>query len=270
MDIQKVKGMWLGLIMGDALGMPHDFSRKQDHGLSEYSDKLVTTTYHNQWQGSRSTALGQGSDDSEMALALWDCIQQNGGKYYRDKVTLRYMEFAAHSSFLGKNTTLLFKGVKTLRGYEGRRMKIFGDQAEDTSQSNGSLMRIAPLALCEPHDIESTIMLVTEDTSLTNPNSVNLALGFAYVVVMQYLVRPKPQDKTCLDVISYALGIAERQWPLAQEAIRTILNPQEADRHIQEIPDVRGNSKGWIRHAAHIAFDALLKAERSWYLQNID
>lgn len=242
MNNDAIKGMFLGLVIGDCLGMPHEFSRKKDQ---LYSDVIITTSYTNQWQGKRTTALGQGSDDSEMSFALYNCIKENGFKYNKDKVALRYMEFAANSSFLGKNTVALFKGVKTLKGYQNRCEKVF---AETVSQSNGSLMRISPLVFVTDLNPDNIRKIVELDTGLSNPCNVNYAFGFIYLCILKHLVEKVPFD------IDKIINIAIDFYPDVAELILTLNNP---------VPEINGKDKGWVRHAAHVAIDALKRANKS-------
>lgn len=244
----REKGSIIGLLLGDVLGMPHEFSRKKYQGLTEYSDRIVTTTYNNQYQGQRTTALGQGSDDSEMAFAMLDSIIRNNGEYKRDDVIMNYMKFANSSSFTGKNTANLLKGVTTLKGYQSRCSKVFGENLEASSQSNGSLMRIVPIVLMDVSD-EEFAQLVKFDTSITNPNSVNYAFGLMYVKILRSLIQNVPVKQS----IEYGVELALRYYPGTKELIESVLT--------NEVPDVTGDSKGWIRHTMHVSIHALMNAK---------
>lgn len=256
LNADAVRGVFYGLTIGDCLGMPFEFNRKKDQGTDNYSEKIITTTFRNQWQGSRTTAPGQGSDDSEMTFALYDNLKNNNFKYNRESVILRYMEFANNSSFLGKNTVALFKGVKTLRGYQGRCSKIF---AGEISQSNGSLMRISPLIFCTSLDPEDILKMVIQDTSISNPCNANYAYGFIFLYVLRNIVDKNFVKEKLNSIIDFAIQFASKTY----NEDFTFLKG--------DLPVINGLDKGWVRHACHCAIYSILhhKGSFSEQIKNI-
>jgi ADP-ribosyl-[dinitrogen reductase] hydrolase len=124
--------MLMGVFVGDALGAPHERRYKAQYtGRIEHRAK-IGSRYH----PTIELAVGQGTDDSEMVLALLRCLISHRG-YDRDKVVLAYMQWAnSGGRMLGKNTRQLFVGIKTLRGYEGRIAKVLVLPEEQRSQSS--------------------------------------------------------------------------------------------------------------------------------------
>jgi ADP-ribosyl-[dinitrogen reductase] hydrolase len=249
LNMRAIKGMFYGLTIGDCLGMPYEFNRREGQGVSKYSEKIITTTFNNQWWGPRTTALGQGSDDSEMTFALFDTLKKNNFKYDRNLVILRYMEFASHSSFLGQNTVALFKGVKTLRGYKGRCEKTFKD---NVSQSNGSLMRISPLVFCCSPDPEDILKIVIEDTSISNPTPANYAYGFIFLYILRNLVDKDFKKENLIDIINFSISFASDKFKDDISFLK------------EDLPDISGEDKGWVRHACHCAVYSILKQRGSF------
>lgn len=247
MDLNKdaVKGMFYGLAIGDCLGMPYEFNSNS----GEYSEIIITTTFRNKWQGKRTTALGQGSDDSEMTYALYDTLKKNNFKYDRDQVILKYMDFANNSCFLGKNTIALFKGIKTLNGYRARCSKI---HADNISQSNGSLMRLSPLVFCTSLDPEKILEYVIKDTSISNPCDMNYACGFIFLYVLRNIVDKGFKHEKLNDIIDFAIYFATNKFK------------QDFSFLKKDLPQINGSDKGWVKHACHCAIYSVLNHKKSF------
>lgn len=253
----RVKGAILGAVLGDCLGMPYEFTRKRNQGLDDYSPAVTVTTHHSQWQGSRSTDLGQGSDDTEMMLAILGSIADCGA-YRSDDVVLRYMIFANFSSFCGHNTRNLFKGVKTIAGYRRRYKESL---MMEPSQSNGFLMRAPAFAVLNFKCEAELLKICVEDASLTNPGPVNSAFAFVYSSILNFLCYRPDYDILPAMVHTFVIRAGEF-FPDAQEILGTLLTPT--------VPDITGKDKGWARHALHLAISILLDPNVESYAMGVE
>lgn len=185
----KLLGAFYGLALGDALGVPHEFRYQKDKytGILEHLGK-----HQSRWfPQPQYTVVGQVSDDTEMTLALTKCIIDNKG-WNRDEVIKAYQKWANSTGRLGNNTRLLFKGVKTVKGYENRYKKALDGTLKGMKyknlgevQSNGSLMRCLPLIFVSGRELE-------EDIKLSNPNPVNIECGRVYINLMKQLFYGRP------------------------------------------------------------------------------
>lgn len=172
--MDKKRGMIVGVLLGDALGAPLEFNHKQ-----EYSGKLeFETKINTRFQGTKVLPAGSITDDSNMTLCLLNSINRNGGKYNREDVIISYMNWANSTWMMGNNTKSLLKGVKTIRGYENRVLKV-----KTTSQSNGSLMRCSPLALLKRNKY------VILDCDITNPNDINREVNLIFVAALRMCIK---------------------------------------------------------------------------------
>jgi len=145
MEIDRVKGGIIALALGDALGLPHEFSYSKEI----YTGKLEYRFEMRRKYGLASIkmGLGQYSDDTEMSLALIRCLIENKG-WKQEKVALAYMTWANSTINIGRNTRELFKGVKTFNGYNSRYEKKFQmkvgqfphNSLGENNQSIGSLI----------------------------------------------------------------------------------------------------------------------------------
>jgi len=243
----NVLSMFYGGALGDALGVPFEF--RYSISVSKYNGKLeYKPMMRSRFQGVRYGVVGQVSDDTEMTIALAQSIVNSGGKYNRDEAILQYIEWANSKPMgMGANTRKLFAGIKSkgkraIATYEKRRIKRFDSSLKDginpkDAQSNGSLMRCAPLALSPGKNYENVIT----DVDLTNPNDVNREAGVIYVKLLRELLFG---GMSGID----PLGSAKQ--PEIIKAIRQARN--------KEVRDVMKIGRGWVAHAFYCAVYCLL------------
>lgn len=237
MDLDNIQGMLAGVMLGDALGHPHE-SRYNVNVI--YTGKLEYKAKHlSRWTGTQYAEIGQVTDDTGMTLALASSLIKNKG-YIRDDVILSYEKWAnSSSSGMGTNTRLLFKGVKTVKGFETRYKKgldgtLPGMKSKNLTevQSNGSLMRCTPLVLLNNYDD------VITDIKLTNPNKINLDCGILYITAIR-MIRDGFDLNQIYDFIKTKYQTIETQKIFEQIDTNEIRNVKEA--------------KGWILHAFYCA-----------------
>lgn len=169
-SVDKARGMMLAAALGDSLGAPCEYGQSPSRFTGSFHDGWKQRRT-NQWGFTVEHVVGQVTDDTEMMAALLGSILTSSGDYVRDNVIKAYIEWANSGTYsLGTNTRALLKGVKTVSSYEKRFVKAFPDDAaKERSQSNGHLMRCAPLALliCDDNSLHKTIQT---DVSITNPS----------------------------------------------------------------------------------------------------
>jgi ADP-ribosylglycohydrolase len=235
----RVGGLLLGVAVGDALGACHEF--RNQIALDKYTGLLEhRLSVCRRFQGGLLVGkVGQITDDTEMMITLADAIVDGGGYDGRRAVT-RYLAWAnSKCPFLGKNTRALFTGVKTYEGYRRRWLDLRSVPPAQWSQSNGCLMRAAPLAAL---DDDEWAAAVVQDCALTNSHPVCVDSVRAYIcAARELLAGATPAAATAA-------------------ALATILNPEVLavvaagrDQHERDITE----QKGWALHAMHCAFLAL-------------
>jgi ADP-ribosylglycohydrolase len=177
MSVDKLKGVFIALALGDALGAPHEFR----YSPKNYTGKLEFPIKHiNRFHGETVYPVGTVTDDTSMTLVLANQITIDR-RFVKDNVILAYEKWANGTKMLGKNTRELFKGIKTVKGYNNRYQKKFSEPVDTWTQSNGSLMR------CSPFVIFKEYLTLIEDTKLSNPHPVNQECGVIYINVMHHL-----------------------------------------------------------------------------------
>lgn len=227
--LDRVRGMFMGAFLGDALGAPHEFNRKVPYtGLLEHE-----TVMHTQFQGTKRAAVGQVTDDSEMTLALLRQLIRDKGVYNKDAVTIAYLNWANSGGWMmGTNTRAVLKGVTTLKGYQGRMKKLM---ATGPTQSNGAMMRCSPLALLKDYDC------VIQDADITNPTDVVRDCNLIYVTALRLAL----QGYGGSTIFATIKGSA--QTPEVRAVLEQV--DRRDARDIVHTPGIKKSTKGWCLHA---------------------
>lgn len=244
MDLDRIRGGFLGLALGDALGAPHESRRGIP--LHEYTGQLqYPIRWQNRFHGTGASVIGQVTDDTTMAAALLNSIVRNRD-WLEEDVIRSYLEWANSTKgvtqFMGKNTRALFQGVKTIKGYRTRYSRL------DLSsvQSNGSLMRAFPLVLLFYYQPERVYQLALADTSLTNPNPVNQDATLIYLTALKMILQGVPVSSGMPELIQLA----------QTEPVREALI-QAAEGTSRDLTP----NKGWVIHAVYVLAQAWLQAD---------
>jgi ADP-ribosyl-[dinitrogen reductase] hydrolase len=236
-SLDKVRGMLIGVALGDALGVPHEFRYQNAPytGKLEHRGKLIF-----RFQGTYNLAISQISDDTELSLTLARSLVVNHG-YHRDHVVQSYLDWANSGQvMMGTNTRELFKGVTTIRGYEARYNNKFSGSLENSSQSNGATMRCSPLAMLSDLSDPSAVLI---DCALTNPHPTNLDCNRVYVAAVRLALQG-------VDPVSIMVSVAT----LAQtDAVREVLT-----QVLAKTPRDISYLKGWCLHGLYCAMWCLL------------
>lgn len=173
-----------GLVVGDALGVPVEFTSREERasdpvtGLREY--------------GTHGQPKGTWSDDSSLTLALLDSIRSLGAVDYKD-IMDRFARWYTNAEYTAGNEVFDI-GISTsqaignyLRGQDPLQCGGTGDR----DNGNGSLMRILPVCL---HYYEKQKIVCTFDSeSIYEIHNVSalthghlrsqMACGFYYFMV---------------------------------------------------------------------------------------
>lgn len=240
-----IAGCLMGCIVGDALGVPFEF---QFHKDNVYEGILYIAPQFHFRCGSRTDVVGQFSDDSEMTLCTVRAIIATNGVYSKKATIAKYQEWASTSRSMGINTRALFKGVKTLKGYQKRYDKLYKDTDPNTwTQSNGSLMRCSILSFFG----DAAII----DCKLSNPHKVNIDSNKLYSFLIRSSAYKLSQRKTIKGIKK--LDICDVVMQIFNEAISSPIPTRDVTV-----------KKGWVLHALYCAIWAWFYAES--YQESID
>lgn len=236
----KLKNGYLGLCLGDALLAPYE--RKKNYIYTGKLDQELIS--RSRWQGTKNFPAGSMTDDTAMTTALILSIINNKS-WNKEKIILEYLNFANDeymSRFMGSNTRSLFKGIKTIKGYESRFEKM---NDKENNQSNGSLMRIFGINFlyCFGFDQEYVFNVALNDTILTNPSIVNRDATLVYLQCCYLSLNDI--EPNIDDIVAQT------------EPIKQVL--YEIKNNIERKVD--GKDKGWVCHSLYIALWAWLRQD---------
>lgn len=201
--------------------------------------------------------VGSITDDSQMTIHLMRSIVKLG-RYDRNDVILSYLDFANSTSQLGKNTRLILKGIKTLRGYESRKSKI-----DPNNESNGPLMRASPLVIFNDYNIW------IQDVSITNTSQTNYIANIIYLYALRFALLGKSKEEI-RDLVN-SLANQYQNYNIITAVNEAIIGlRRNVDGKISDFTgDIQGisyktnnrSNKGWVVHALYAAIYALLHFE---------
>jgi len=241
MDLDRIRGGYLGLCLGDALGVPFESGAV----VKTYSGILQhPVIVRSRWQGTRTGPPGQVSDDSTMTTALLHCIITDRD-WIQDHVIKAYLDWANQPggyAFMGKNTRQVLVGVRTVQGFLNRLARL-----SPVSQSNGSLMRAFPLILLYYWQPQSIFQKAIADTSLTNPNPVNQDATLIYLLILRAILSNRTAESALPEIIQ------QSQTPVIRESLIQAQN--------RTIRMVDGEQKGWVANALYMAVRAWMMTD---------
>jgi ADP-ribosylglycohydrolase len=227
--IDRIKGLLIGGALGDALGAPHEFkySERNYSGRLEHKAKI----FNRFTNVTKYLQVGQVTDDTEMMLIITRRLIEDN-KYIRDNILHDYMSWASNAFAMGRNTRALFKGIKTIKGYEKRVEKLMND----SNQSNGSLMR-SGIFFIRP--LEEALL----DCSLTNDTSINLECQKIFHILGSEVMNGRSKEE--LETILLEIKIKNKE---VKFAVNHALYGFKRDMT---------QVKGWVVHGLYAAIYSL-------------
>ena len=187
-----VKDGITGLLIGDALGVPHEFKTRQELQLNP----VTTMTGYGTW----NQPIGTWSDDTSMTLATMNSIIKNKGKINLDNMMHEFVRWYANGEYTQDgecfdcgNTT-----SQAIMNYvDGADVYTCG-LGKESNNGNGSLMRILPLAFLPNIELETVEMV----SSLTHSHIRSRIACSLYVEIAKEIM--KGGEDTFCDYVAIA------------------------------------------------------------------
>ena len=193
-----IKSSIMGFVVGDALGVPVEFSSKkqmQEHPLTDMEE-----------YGTHNQPIGTWSDDSSMTLATIDSINEKGKIDYND-IMKKYSEWKRTAKYTA--TDKLFDIGITTSNAIGRynRGEMNPTECGDyglNNNGNGSLMRSLPIAIYLANsnlsENEKT-KIVNEYSSMTHAHEISRLGCKIYCDFIEGLIKNNFDKVKALDTI---------------------------------------------------------------------
>jgi ADP-ribosylglycohydrolase len=179
-----------GLLVGDMLGVPVEFERRED-----LMKNPVTGPRE---MGSHEQPLGTWSDDGALTLALADSLAS--GLSLED-IAQKSIDWWQHKKYtshdrvfdIGRRTRLaLNELLKILESGDTESLQYLHFEAEEDTNGNGSLMRILPLySYLKDKGIEDNFETVWQVSALTHPHIRSAIACLIYLVMIDEIVKKK-------------------------------------------------------------------------------
>lgn len=237
----------IGLAIGDALGAAIEFQPPGSFEPVEgYRDG-----------GPHGLDAGQWTDDTSMALALADSIAT--GRWDLDDQARRYVRWWRHGDY-SINGRCFDIGNATRRGlqrFERLQDASRSGDASELSSGNGSIMRLAPVAIKfadhHPERLELLTELAEQSSLSTHGSEACLSACRYLAAVLAALIQGEPRDSV-LSPDWTGLGRLVAIKPLHQEIYRVAQGSYR-----QQTPAILGS--GWVVKSLEAALWAFHDAE---------
>lgn len=236
MDINnRLQGMLLGLIVGDALGVPYEFNKRGTFNCKEMSG-----------YGTYNQPKGSWSDDSSLTLITVDHINK---KTTLNNLMDNFVKFV-YEGYMTPNNECFDVGNTTIKAIENR--KYLNKDGIDCglkdigSNGNGSLMRISPIVVktIKEDDINIKLNIVKDYSSLTHGNIISVLGCLIYILVLEEIIRGTLKEDILNKVYVNLLNIKEVKYLYCLDEV--YLNLFKDDVKSYSIDDIK--SSGYIKH----------------------
>jgi ADP-ribosyl-[dinitrogen reductase] hydrolase len=198
----KVKACFLGLAVGDALGVPVEFS--------ERPDLMSNPVRHMQGYGTWDQPPGTWSDDSSLSFCLAESLTTGydpvdiGTKFVR-WYTDGY--WGAHHKFFDIGLTTRVALTRIMSGKDPVR----AGETREQSNGNGSLMRIAPAALYFAHETDDLLYeRLKEISSITHGHFRSVLSCFIFSKILIALFQGQDKNNAYQNMVSAVNDFAAR------------------------------------------------------------
>ncbi|KQM62829.1 ADP-ribosylglycohydrolase family protein [Chryseobacterium sp. Leaf201] len=246
-----VKAGIFGVCIGDALGVPVEFKKREDLKKAPVTKMLEYMSWNQ--------PKGTWSDDSSLTLCLADELTKG---YDLEKIGQsfvkwnKYGHWTAHGKLFDIGGTTRHSIARLIKGESAK----FSGNIFEEDNGNGSLMRILPLAfyLKDEEDIEKLYRTVKEVSSITHGHFRSVFACFIYVIFAVELIKGKDKTEAYSYIRETALEFAQNQGFNPNEIIlfeRILKN----DISIYSEDEIK--SSGYVLHTLEASLWCFLNSE---------
>uniref|UniRef100_UPI0039A56246 ADP-ribosylglycohydrolase family protein n=1 Tax=Ornithobacterium rhinotracheale TaxID=28251 RepID=UPI0039A56246 len=244
------KEVLLGVAVGDALGVPVEFTSRESLQNNPVTDMREYGTYQQ--------PAGTWSDDSSLTFCLAEALTQEFDLY---KITDNFVAWA-YDSLWTPHGEVFDIGISTRKAIDklsrGTEPTEAGGKEPDTN-GNGSLMRILPLVFeLKGKTNQEKFELVQKVSSLTHAHIRSVIACYYYLEFAQKLMDGKDKKSIYLELQKEVPTLLE-QVGVSQEEIQVFDRLLKAD--ISELPENEIDSGGYVMHSIEASIWCLLTTE---------
>lgn len=215
MRAEQKRALLYGHAVGDALGVPVEFSTRAERREDTVRGMRDATMYH--------LPAGTWSDDTSMTLALWESIKRLGYIDY-DDIMKNFRRWLDEAAFTATGDTFdVGRGcLQAIMKYvQGIRAVECGGRAE-YDNGNGSLMRILPMAVYFSEQgkeklTAEDLQIIHDVSSLTHGHIRSHVACDIYVAIALQLTTEKPLAEAIADGMQEIAALYETLSAYQQE-----------------------------------------------------
>lgn len=225
----RLEGILIGIGLGDALGAPFEFMRKEQIlEQTQTIDRFYINT-------TRPMAFADITDDTETTLLTMNSITGNGGfsRYHlsiglANKIQSIDYGYEANTGY-GHNT---IKAGRYL--YAGMNWRL----VNANNITCGGAMRISPFSMLYRHDNPALEKTITDAVKITHDSSLAISGAIAVGKLQSYLMRSKITDITPDIILEIAESIRHIDDSMADKLVEVHQLLQRAD--ITDVDNILG------------------------------
>ena len=163
MTDEQAIGMWMGLFIGDAAGVPYEFMPpSEDNSYTFFSSG-----------GAHKAAVGEWSDDGAMALAIAEAYLE-AGKFDASIIQQNFLDWMRTGKYGTREGEPAWDIGMTVMGALNRVRNInhpYTGSTSAMSSGNGCIMRLAPTVIWNRHNLSAAIGESVAQALLTHGSS---------------------------------------------------------------------------------------------------
>ncbi|AQR94356.1 ADP-ribosylglycohydrolase family protein [Clostridium saccharoperbutylacetonicum] len=223
----KMFGGVFGFCVGDALGVPVEFSTRDERKRDPVKEMRAYGTYHQ--------PFGTWSDDTSLTLCLIEGINNNYSlqrvadnfiRYYRDGYLTPYCEVFDIGNSTKEAINKMIYGIKPI--------ECGGKTEQDNG--NGSLMRVLPLAYYAKDMLPvKKIEIIEEISSLTHSHKRSKFACIFYVEFVINLLNANKKDEAYKNTIEFVNKYCTEMYSGELDNYRRVLDMTIASCNEEEI-----------------------------------
>jgi ADP-ribosyl-[dinitrogen reductase] hydrolase len=217
-DKNKVRGAFLGIAIGDALGKPVEtFSAEKIKSLYGKIDQYFPCSEH-KWFGNDKE--GTWTDDTQLSLAMANALI-NKRQFDVDEIAQEHVkEFQVSVKGWGNTTKQAISNIAS--GTHWSKACVIGESSKGVG--NGVAMKVAPISVyvaltnpsCEFLKLKKDLEKIIQVSMMTHRTSVGITSGLAHVFAVWKCLNSTPDNfdhNSFIRIVCGAGMIGRRQLP---------------------------------------------------------
>ncbi|TAF63917.1 MAG: ADP-ribosylglycohydrolase family protein [Cytophagales bacterium] len=245
--ITKIKSVLFGVAVGDALGVPVEFKDRETLSQKEITDMIGYGTYH--------LPAGTWSDDSALTFCLAEALTQDFDLNTIGQNFVRWYK----NNFWTPRGNVFDIGIVTKQAIErldrGMQPDLAGG-SDESSNGNGSLMRILPLLFyIIDQPIHQRYEITKQVSSITHMHVRSIIACFYYLEFARQLYAGKDKFET----------YKKLQTEITNHLTHLAINPNEISiferllkNNIDQLTENEIQSSGYVLHTLEASIWCLL------------